>query len=539
MFGALALAAFFTNLLAGTAAARTTEQFAQTCPAETLEEGATVKLNHNPAARHAIVPTGATSMRICRYYGFGELSKQTPKTQARAGKLHDQAVVNGRGLLESLTLEFKELLGAPKGPISCPADEGAELYAVFFYRDAKPVILHVSLSGCRFVSGATPRAREMTESLQNRLVRLAEGKHVKSKPGHSVKEHGAVAHPPPHLSFGRARHAAKGDLEEFCEESKLCQSWSIGRCSRKSVKAIGCRYLAKLLSGEECRGAIRVSELGEGMLSSSPGVQSTEEGECFYLFAPPGFKEEIEDERAHHRLQNGGASVAVASSGAQLTRGQIAREAGFLRDRSGSWLYEECVIDRIFPTRGEVLAARKREERRGLEGPSAVGLVVGAAGERFGVELGRNFVYCQEAVENALARVGHGGVPEGTPTTMANARQAIEALGFPIQLTEPKGEKGVLVGRVHGSLGERFAFFLFVNRSAPVHMKDVPGYPGFQGQNGHGGLLGGTLVDGYILGSRETPRKRETKRQFQQQSHIEIEVEEALCMQATGELCGI
>lgn len=233
------------------------------------------------------------------------------------------------------------------------------------------------------------------------------------------------------------------------------------------------------------------------------------------------------------------ARASEASSAALLTRGQIASEAGFVRDVSGSWLYEECVIDRIFPTRGEVLAARKREERRGLEGLGAVGLVVSAEGERFGVELGRNFVYCQEAVENALARVGHGGVPEGTPTTMANARQAIEALGLPIGLTEPEEERGVLVGRVRGSLGERFAFFLFVNRSAPARMKDVPGYPGFHGQNRRGGLLGGTLVDGYIFGSRETPRKGETKRQFQQQSHIEIEVEEALCMQATGELCGI
>jgi hypothetical protein len=193
------------------------------------------------------------------------------------------------------------------------------------------------------------------------------------------------------------------------------------------------------------------------------------------------------------------------------------------------------VVVHIYPTKGEVVAAERRESRR--DNPEAGGLVVSVAHDRFGVELGRNSFYCQEAIEIALARVGHGGVPEGTPTTIANARAAIEALGFPIVLIEPEEEKGVLVGRVHGSLGERFAFFLFVNRSAPQRMKDVPGSPGFGPQGG--GLLGGTLVDGYIFGSREIPRKGESKRQFQQQSHIEIEIEEALCMQATGEDCGI
>ena len=180
------------------------------------------------------------------------------------------------------------------------------------------------------------------------------------------------------------------------------------------------------------------------------------------------------------------------------------------------------------------MAAERRESRRA--NPESGGLVVSAEGDRFGAELGRNFIYCQEAVEIALARVGHGGVPEGTPTTIANARAAIEVLGFPIVLSEPEEERGVLVGRVHGSLGERFAFFLFVNRSAPKRMKDVPGYPGFGPPRG---LAGGTLVDGYIFASREVPRKGESERQFRQQSHIEIEVEEALCLQATGEDCGI
>jgi len=165
--------------------------------------------------------------------------------------------------------------------------------------------------------------------------------------------------------------------------------------------------------------------------------------------------------------------------------------------------------------------------------------VVSAEHKRFGVELGHEFFYCQQAVEEALAHVGHGGVPEGSPTTVANARAAIEALPLPIRLEEPAGERGVLVGRVHGSLGERFAFFLFVNRSAPRKMPGVAGYPGFVGPGDENGLLGGGLVEGYVFGSRELPRRGESKAQFKEQSRIEGAVEEALCVQATGEGCGI
>jgi hypothetical protein len=228
----------------------------------------------------------------------------------------------------------------------------------------------------------------------------------------------------------------------------------------------------------------------------------------------------------------------------ELTRGRIAAESGIERAPGGGWRSGECEIPRIYPTRAEVVAARKAEERRdGPDGPYPGGTVVSAEHERFGVELGHEYGYCQQAIEEGLSHVGHGGVPERRPTTVANARSAIEALDFPIRLEEPPGERGVIVGRVHGSLGERFAFFLFVNRGAPEKMPGVPGYPGF---GARGGLLGGGLVQdeedesgGYIFGSRELPRRGESQAQFKQQSHIEGEVEEALCRQATNEDCGI
>jgi hypothetical protein len=301
--------------------ANAAEPFAHGCPQETLEEGAVGKLNHNPAARQAIVPAGAISMRICRYYGFGEFAKQTPKTQARAGELQDQAVVQNRDLLESLTLEFKELEAAPAGAHGCPADEGAELYAVFFYRYAtKPVVLHVSLSGCRFVVGGAPRARWLNGSLQKKLVRLAAGKHVKA-PAHSgVKKRGAVAYGPPHLSYARAKHGAKGVLEYFCKESKLCASQSIGKCTRINAKALHCRYSAELHSGEVCRGWISIKAIEGRMLLESPGLLSSEEGECFYLFAPPGLKESEEaeeHEEAQEAEKGKRSSKAIGQPGKQ------------------------------------------------------------------------------------------------------------------------------------------------------------------------------------------------------------------------------
>jgi len=318
-----ALVAFLLGIVASPAAAHAAaDPFAEGCPAKTLEEGATAGLNHNPAAKKEIVPAAAISLRICRYWGFGnETGKQTPKTQARAGTLNDQAEVHNVPLLEGLTYEYKELEAAPKGPISCPFDDGTELYAIFFYAHAEPVILRVALSGCRFASGAVPRAREMTESLEHKLVRLAKGERVKAAPKHGkVTEKNVAQYPPPHLTSARARHGAKNDLEFSCEESKLCASFSIGICTRQSASVFHCRYSAKLKSGEICRGKIILKGFEEGALSESPGVQSESEGECFYLFAPPGFKEEMEEEREKAQEAERGkrSSRATGQSGRRI-----------------------------------------------------------------------------------------------------------------------------------------------------------------------------------------------------------------------------
>jgi hypothetical protein len=281
-----------------TGARAAADPFAEGCPKETLKEGAATSLNHNPATKKTIVPAGATSLRICRYWGFGnEQGRQTPKTQARVGTLNDQAEVKNRPLLEGLTYEFKELNPAPKGPISCPEDDGAELYAIFFYPHAEPVIVHVALEGCRFAYSGGKGAGVMTTSLQRKLVRLAKGEGVKAAPEPSgVKEKGVAEYGAPRITVAVAKHSAKGDLEEACKQSKLCASSAIGACTRRSAKSIGCRYSAELKTGERCHGSIGVTRIEGPILEVSPGVQNEKEGECFYLWTPPGFKEEMEEE---------------------------------------------------------------------------------------------------------------------------------------------------------------------------------------------------------------------------------------------------
>lgn len=64
------LVALLLGITATTAAAAP-DPFVEGCPNETLKEGAATSLNHNPAAKKTIVPAGATSLRICRYWGFG------------------------------------------------------------------------------------------------------------------------------------------------------------------------------------------------------------------------------------------------------------------------------------------------------------------------------------------------------------------------------------------------------------------------------------------------------------------------------------
>lgn len=124
------------------------------------------------------------------------------------------------------------------------------------------------------------------------------------------------------------------------------------------------------------------------------------------------------------------------------------------------------------------------------------------------------------------------------PESMAAARAGIEALPYEIRLREPRGVRNVLIGKVHGSLGETFRFFLFVNRSAAKRLPGVPGY-GFHGRQGrilNRGLEGGALGNTDVL-LTTVPRRGESRAQMNERFAIELAIEETVCLRQTGAAC--
>ncbi len=124
------------------------------------------------------------------------------------------------------------------------------------------------------------------------------------------------------------------------------------------------------------------------------------------------------------------------------------------------------------------------------------------------------------------------------PESMAAARAGIEALPYEIDLREPAGVANTLIGRVHGSLGETFRFFLSVNRSAAKRLPGVPGY-GFHGPHKQilnhsleGGSLGNTDVILFTVS-----RRGESKAQTNERYDIQFAIEDGVCLRQTGHVC--
>jgi hypothetical protein len=124
------------------------------------------------------------------------------------------------------------------------------------------------------------------------------------------------------------------------------------------------------------------------------------------------------------------------------------------------------------------------------------------------------------------------------PESMAAARAGIEALPYEIQLREPAGVRNVLIGKVYGSLGETFRFFLFVNRNAAAHLPGVPGY-GFHGPHNrilNHGLEGGALANTDVM-LETIGRRGETRAQENERFDIGFAVEDTVCLRQTGKIC--
>lgn len=61
-----------------------------------------------------------------------------------------------------------------RGVRHCPADQGGRLFVRFAYRDRRPVLVKVFLSGCiQAVSGQVDRAFEVDSGLRLQLEELA------------------------------------------------------------------------------------------------------------------------------------------------------------------------------------------------------------------------------------------------------------------------------------------------------------------------------------------------------------------------------
>ena len=142
------------------------------CPRIVPEEGEATKGDHSPRAAETTVPMAPSALQLCRYYGFG--IEQTPETRARAGRLQSERVLRKAASVRSIAREFDSLTPLPEGPIGCPADEGARLYAIFAYQgEVEAVPVEVHLSGCRSAwNGRTPRAYWTTPALSRRLEAL-------------------------------------------------------------------------------------------------------------------------------------------------------------------------------------------------------------------------------------------------------------------------------------------------------------------------------------------------------------------------------
>ena len=141
-----------------------------------LAESVEAKSDENPRADTAPVPMAPNELQLCRYYGFDSFGHQTIKTQARVGKLRIERVLRKEADVRSIAREFDALREFPEGPINCPADEGARLYAIFSYRtEGEPSVpVEVSPSGCEGAwNGRTKRAVFTTPALLRRLETLA------------------------------------------------------------------------------------------------------------------------------------------------------------------------------------------------------------------------------------------------------------------------------------------------------------------------------------------------------------------------------
>jgi hypothetical protein len=113
-------------------------------------------------ARKQLAPPGAKAIRLCRYNALGRLPLRG---------LARSALVTSARTVKSIVSELDALPALPRRPLSCPADDGAEIDALLAYPDGNGVFVQIDLTGCATVSnGSVVRWAGSTAAGRNLLA---------------------------------------------------------------------------------------------------------------------------------------------------------------------------------------------------------------------------------------------------------------------------------------------------------------------------------------------------------------------------------
>jgi len=113
------------------------------------------------AAAKRFVRSGATAMRLCRYYGVN---------WGDSYGLRKQGLVRDHVTIGSVTRSFNRLQEPPRG-IFCVKDDGSELLVVFAHKTGRAERVVVKLGGCLFATNGHS-TRWATQRLKKRLLNL-------------------------------------------------------------------------------------------------------------------------------------------------------------------------------------------------------------------------------------------------------------------------------------------------------------------------------------------------------------------------------
>lgn len=119
----------------------------------------------------ALVPLHPRAALVCRYFGYpfrhggeGRIDQLAAHRILRSGEAAERM---------ALTFDKAERLkpALEHGPVACPSDTGAWLFALFQYAEEPSVRVVVPLSGCQFVfSGAAAHLYFLSGEMKRRLL---------------------------------------------------------------------------------------------------------------------------------------------------------------------------------------------------------------------------------------------------------------------------------------------------------------------------------------------------------------------------------